>query len=373
MKLSLTRALGLAALPVLLLALGAGTAAARPASGNPPPPKGFEADSASFVSAQTGFVLGARHCSRLPCPARLEKTVSGGRTWAALPVPAVSLVPTFTGTPLTAVSQVRFANASDGWLLGPGFWATTDGGQHWHRVALPGAAGKTVIALAASDGVAFAVTEPVNGSLNAARLYRGAVGGGTWTPVAKVAPANALTVSGHSVWAGLAPDLWTSTDSGQHWTKLSFHCPSDARSASGVAAASTADVALVCSDQGYPQPGFSFKKLFTSSNGGRTFRWSGQPPEPGQVGQLALVPGHPDVVTLTASSGATFVYWTGNDAQTWFTTTFSDGGLGTRDLAYVSVSTAYLIHFSGNPVIAYSKGLMKTVNAGKTWKAVRIP
>ena len=325
------------------------------------------------MSAQTGFVLGARHCSRLPCPARLEKTVNGGRTWAALPGPAVSLVPTFTGTPLTAVSQVRFANASDGWLLGPGFWATADGGQHWHRVSLPGAAGKTVIALAASDGVAFAVTEPVNGSLNAARLYRGAVGGGKWTPVAKVAPANALTVSGHSVWAGLAPDLWTSTDSGQHWTRLSFHCPADASAASAVAAASASDVALACSDPGYPQPGFSFKKVFTSSNGGRTFHLAGEPAEPGQVGLLAMPPGHPEIITLSAASGATYLSWTGNGAQTWRVTTFSDGGLSVRDLAYVSASTGYLIHFSGGPAIGYGKGLMKTVTSGHNWKAVAIP
>ena len=58
MRVSFGRAVVLAALPAVLVALGAGSAAAQPASGNPPPPKGFEADSASFVSAQTGFVLG---------------------------------------------------------------------------------------------------------------------------------------------------------------------------------------------------------------------------------------------------------------------------------------------------------------------------
>ena len=276
MNLSFTRAMALAALPVLLLALDAGTASAQPAGGGPPPPKGFEADSASFVSARTGFVLGTRGCGELPCPARLEKTVNGGKTWTKVPAPAASLVPPFSGTPLSAVSTVRFSSASDGWLFDPGLWATTDGGRHWHRVSLPGAAGRAVVALAASDGVVLASAEPVDGSLNAARLYRSEVGSGKWTLVSKVAPAAALTVSGHSVWAGIAPKLWRSTDSGRHWSKLSFTCPSDAADATAVAAASASDVALACSNLGFPLPGSSFKKVFTSSNGGRTFRLAGR-------------------------------------------------------------------------------------------------
>ncbi len=370
MKVASWRALTLAALPVLLLALGPGSAVAQPASGGPRPPKGFEADSASFVSARTGFVLGARHCSELPCPARLEKTSDGGTTWTAIPAPPVSLVPTFTGVPRSTVSTVRFTSARDGWLFGPGLWATTDGGRHWHWVNLGG----PVVALAASDGMVFAATTTVNGSLNAARLHESPVGSTRWTLVPHVSPANALTVSGHSVWAGIAPRLWRSTDSGHHWARLSFRCPSDAVSASAVAAASAADVALACSDQGFPQPGYSVKKVYTSANGGLTFRrTSGLPPEPGQVRTLAMPPGHPKQITMTAASGASYLYRSVNGGATWRTTTYADGGLDFRDLAFVSASTGYLIHFSGGPVLAYGKGLLKTVNAGATWKRVAIP
>jgi photosystem II stability/assembly factor-like uncharacterized protein len=376
MKMSLglaTRATALAALPALLLApvlaLGAGPASAQPASGNPPPPKGLEADSVSFVSAQTGYVLGARGCSRLPCPARLEKTVNGGRTWSVVSLPAVSLVPPFSTTPKSAVSTVRFENASDGWVLGPSLWATTDGGARWQRMAVPG----QVVAVAAADGVVLASAEPARGGLDAARLYRSQVGSGTWTLVPGVLPEAALTVFGHSAWAGIAPDLWTSADSGAHWAKLSFHCPQSALSASAVAAASTADVAIACSDQGFPQPGFSVKDVYTSANGGRTFHLAGQPPEPGQVGTLAMPVGRPRLITMTAASGASFLYRSVNGGRAWQTTTYSDGGLDFRDLAYVSAAAGYLIHFSGGPVIAYGKGLLKTVNAGATWKSVTIP
>jgi len=259
MTMTFSRAVALAGVPAVLLALGAGSASAQPATGNPPPPKGFEADSASFVSAQTGFVLGARGCSRLPCKARLERTVNGGRTWTSVPAPAVSLVPPYTPSPASAVSAVRFENANDGWLLGPALWATTDGGQKWHRMSLPG----DVITLAASDGVAFAVSEPVNGGLNQARLYESRVGTAKWTLVRHLVPQNALTVFGHSVWVGVASgadgNLWTSTDSGRHWSALSFRCPAGTISASAVAAASAANVAIGCSDQGFPQPGQSIE------------------------------------------------------------------------------------------------------------------
>ena len=372
MKMTFSRVMA-AAVPILLLALGAGSASAQPATGNPPPPKGFEADSASFVSAQAGFVLGARGCSRLPCKARLEKTVNGGRTWTSVPVPAVSLVPTYTTSPASAVSAVRFENANDGWLLGPALWATTDGGQQWHRMSLPG----EVITLAASDGVAFAVSEPANGGLNQARLYESRVGTAKWTLVPHLAPQNGLTVFGHSVWAGVASgadgSLWRSTDSGKHWSALSFRCPASTVSASAVAAASTADVAIGCSDQGYPQPGQSIKKVYTSANGGRTFHLAGRAPIAGQVRTLAMPPGRPRLITMSAASGATYLYRSVNGGQTWpGGTVYLDGGLDTRDLAYVSRTTGYVVHFSGGPVIAYGLGLLKTSNAGATWKAVPI-
>jgi photosystem II stability/assembly factor-like uncharacterized protein len=369
MKMSFGRALALATVPVLFLALGAGSASARPASGNPPPPKGFEADSASFVTAKTGFVLGARGCSRLPCSALLEKTVNGGQQWSKVSAPAVKLVPTFTSSPASAVSTVRFASATDGWLFGPALWATTNGGSSWHRITLPGA----VIAMAASDGVAFAAVEPANSGLLNARLYISAAGSSKWTVVNGISPDNALTVSGHSVWAGIAPKLWTSTDSGKHWTKLSFKCPSPDISASTVAAASPKDVAIACSNQGFPQPGFSEKEVFTSSNGGKTFRLQGQPPEPGEVYLLAMPPGKPKVITMGSASGASYLYRSVNGGKTWQTTTFLDGGLNFRDLAYVSGTTGYLIHYNGGPVIAYTDGLLKTANSGTTWKTVTIP
>ena len=312
MRKSFGSAVVLTALPALLLVLGAGSAAAQPASGNPPPPKGFEADSASFVSAQTGFVLGTRHCSELPCKALLEKTVNGGKTWTSVPVPAVSLVPTFTGSPASAVSTVRFENASDGWLFGPGLWATTDGGTQWHQVSMSG----EVIALAAADGVAFAATEPVDGGLNQARLYQNQAGSTTWAHVSGVAPADALTVSGHSVWAGIAPTMSTSTDSGKHWSKLSFSCPAGRpgrhRAGGRVAGQRRAGHAPTRRSRS-PAPATRTSTPPPTADAPST--WPGTPPIPAMSGLLAMPPGQPQVITLTATSGASYLYRSARQRQ----------------------------------------------------------
>jgi len=375
MRIRLRRAVGLAAVSAVLLAAGAGIGAdramAQSASGSPPPPAGFEADSASFVSATTGFVLGARGCSLMPCKALLEKTTNGGKTWTKVPAPAVSLVHTFTETPKTAVDGVVFENANDGWLYGPGLWATTDGGAKWQKVTLAG----DVVALAAADGEVFASVAPPDAGILQAKLYESAVGSAKWTAVAKVAPVTALTVSGHSVWAGWAgpaTSLWTSTNSGKTWSKLSFSCPAGYLTPSAVAAASPSSVALACSDQGDPQPGLSYKEVFVSGNGGKSFHLvSGKPPIAGQVVQLAMPTGKPQDITMTATSGASYFYQSVNGGKSWKTITYYDGGLDFRDLAYVSGTTGYVIHFSGAiPDIAYTLGLMKTTNDGKSWTKI---
>jgi photosystem II stability/assembly factor-like uncharacterized protein len=400
MRKLLARTIAASAIPVLLAALAAGASAqaasgrpastrpastrpastrpasTRPESGRPTPPPGFEVDSASFVSARLGFVLGARHCSLLPCKARVESTTSGGRTWKkALPAPKVKLVPTYSAAPKSAVSSVLFANVSDGWLYGPGLWATTDSGLKWRRISLHG----EVVALAASDGVAFAAVQSPTASFLTAKLYESKVGSARWTLVRKVEPENAITVSGHSVWVGIAgaesgvSGMWRSTDSGKHWTKLPFSCPAPDVSASPLAAASPSKVAIACSDQSYPLPGSSTKEVYTSANGGRTFHLAGKPPEPGNVLMLAMPPGEPKVITLEATSGATFLYRSTDGGKKWTEKEFFDAGLEIRDLAYVTAGAGYGVHFNGGPALAYGLGLLKTLNGGASWKTVATP
>ena len=109
MRISLCRAVAVVAAPVLLLALGTGSAAglspgaagasqARPAAATPASAR-FEPVSVSFVSVRAGYVLGTRGHTRLPGAALLVRTVNGGRTWTAVPTPAVRLVNPYAPAP----------------------------------------------------------------------------------------------------------------------------------------------------------------------------------------------------------------------------------------------------------------------------------
>lgn len=372
MKMSLGRVTALAAVPVLLLAVAAGSASARPASGSPPPPKHFEAQSASFISAQTGFVLGSRNCGNdinTPCPALLEKTINGGKTWTQIKTtPKVDLAQPFNSPPRNAVSAVRFMNASDGWLFNPGLWATTDGGKHWKSVSMPG----LVATLEASGGEAFASVQPWLTGPNQAQLYQSAVASGKWTKVARVQPENTLTVSGHSAWTGQTPNLWTTANSGKTWHKLSFNCPSRFPQPGPMGAANAKDISIVCYNQ--PTFGSTQKMVWVSVNGGAKF--TPAPQQPGQAGMvylLAMPVNNPKEITIAAASGASYLYTTINGGQTWGVQIYKDGGTGFTDLAYVTGSTGYVIRFMGTPVLPYSKGLWKTTNAGGSWKPVSIP
>ena len=91
-----------------------------------PVPKGFSPASVTFVSLQTGWVLGAT-CPT--CTVSLLRTRDGGRTWASVPGPATVLAPDQSA----GVHEVRFADLNDGWVLGAEIWATHDGGSYWAR------------------------------------------------------------------------------------------------------------------------------------------------------------------------------------------------------------------------------------------------
>jgi photosystem II stability/assembly factor-like uncharacterized protein len=84
--------------------------------------------------------------------------------------------------PATAVSTVRFANASDGWLFNPGLWQTTDGGRQWrktfHEQGKPSEAGQ-MYQLAMVPGNPKVLT--LEAASGATFLDRSVNGGKTWT------------------------------------------------------------------------------------------------------------------------------------------------------------------------------------------------
>ena len=110
----------------------------------------------------------------------------------------------FVGTPAprtTQVSQLRFANAADGFAYDTQLWVTHDAGASWHQVRLGG----TVTELATAGGFAYAIVR--YGHKGAGRLERAPLGSDTWTT---------LTGAG-SAYAGLwahGPDVLVGSGGG---------------------------------------------------------------------------------------------------------------------------------------------------------------
>ena len=186
----------------------------------------------SFVSASTGWVLGRRGCAEC---AALRETRDGGGTWTALPAPPAPLG-YYTSGPDSGVTQVVFADAASGFLYGPELLTTTDGGRTWSRESLP-----PVQDLVTGNGYAYALTSAAAGAPD--RLWRRAIGSGTWTMLPAPAgpePGNPSLIyaSGRMLvllqqgfmgpepvgTAATAGALWLSTDHGMTWQARTVPC-----------------------------------------------------------------------------------------------------------------------------------------------------
>ena len=96
------------------------------------PPLNFQPTSVTIVGAGSGLVgavIGQAgtpgHCSTADCTS-LAGTSNYGASWYGVSAP---VAPGPNGS--TGVSQLRFANISDGWAFGPALYETSDGGWPW--------------------------------------------------------------------------------------------------------------------------------------------------------------------------------------------------------------------------------------------------
>jgi photosystem II stability/assembly factor-like uncharacterized protein len=141
-----------------------------------PVPAGFSPRSFTAIGELTWWLLGTRPCGARACTT-IVRTDDGGRRFVAMPA-----------SPAGAVSDLRFADARDGFAFGPQLWATHDGGVSWHAVDVGG----DVRDLAAGAGYVYAVR-------SSGALLRARPSGDTWTAVSIRGSAISLWVDGHTV------------------------------------------------------------------------------------------------------------------------------------------------------------------------------
>ena len=351
-----------------------------------PPPRigGFLVQSASFVTADDGFVLGVVACPTGTCLA-LRHTVDRGASWSSVPAPPTTL----DGSGTTGVSDVYFADARDGWAYGSNLWVTHDGASSWHRESLGG----RLVAMASGAGEVYALVEPCESApcIGAGHLYRSPIGQDSWSPVPGISgryePGSvSLVAEGRAVFvlsAYPSPEILGSPD-GIHFAALNSPCPlatvgePGSYSPGSLAASGPTHVAVAC--LGGVGAGNQLKQVYRSEDGGHTYQRLPDPPTGGDGAELAMPA--PTTLLLGAVSAATTVYRTEPPAGPWTTAFFTGGGISLTDLAFVDPAHGAFVYGAANFTLSILSApnpppdlgeLYLTDDGGATWHSVHIP
>ena len=351
------------------------------AGGVQPAARGFQPAAASFVSPAHGWVLGSGDgCDSC---AQLRVTTDGGDRWTILPAPPAPLG-YYTRQP-AAVTDMVFANSSDGFLFGPGVLATYDGGRSWVRQPLP-----PVLTIQTGDGYVYALTQ--QGDTGPVALWRSAVGGSRWQRLPLPAGAAGLpgVYQGMKMSAeggtlvllqvGLANALvnppgqigrlWVSEDAGTQWQARPVPCTGAGGAAVVSIALGHSDAWLVdCYDNRQSmQEENTQHHLYGTVNAGRT--WV-RLPDPTKHNAPVLLAdngsGHAFLAT-DGGSGDTLVGTT-DGGRSWSLMVQSGGSdFGWADLGFVTASVGFVV----GPTHYTPTHLYRTHDGGRTWQVVPV-
>ena len=338
------------------------SATARPTT-VPVVPPNFAASSVTFVSHQTGWVIGQAgtpgHCGppKAYICTSMAATSDAGHTWYGMHAPV-------TGAPNggTGVSQVRSLDGVSGWAYGPQLWATHDGSRTWQRIATHG---MRVTGLETVNGVAFAIWARCAGTgpdfaadCTSFSLYSSPAGQDNWTPVAGVtglaasggAPASAqlvltgdrgyLLAPGGKLISGpiTSPARWHPVTTPQG-VPVTLACAPGATETGGhpvqaMLASTGPGLALLCAGRGSGDT--QAKTLHYSADRGRTWNLVGTAPSPGIAMSLSGTVDGP-VLVATNDGIDVSVNAPGNGVLAWRT---ARGAVAPGGYSYVGRTTS---------------------------------
>ncbi len=352
---------------------------------------GFEPESASFVSADTGFVLGIGHCSSGSC-VTIARTQDGGITWTSIPAPDVSL--TQSGNPKSstdAVSKIRFLNINVGYVFGPDLYATRDGGTTWRKIILLGIAnGYQVTSLETNGNKTYLIASNPNVSPSPNYLFiseattgifiksKSLFSTGTPTQISVNPYGAVLTADNHG--AVLTPlsaqigILYFQATGTANWTRIKAHCLGGLSAnpvvalATPVLGSSTPQLILGCG--GGAGAGSQEKTVFESADMNTSRATPSRPPLNGILEAVAS----PDGVTIAvaASSGATFLYVSIDSGATWKTAISNStlGGAPIHDLGFTTATQGFAV--VGHAITGWTRTstFVMTHDQGISWQEI---
>jgi hypothetical protein len=341
-------------------------------------PEGFRAQAISFATSQLGWILGVQTCGHAKCTNVLHST-DGGDTWKKVGRIRAPL----TYDKVDGVTEVRFADDLHGWAFGPSLWSTSDGGVTWSKEVIPGG-GNLVPVLAAGPDAVYALVSPCKlnqapGNCDPATLWHTTVGADSWTLAAVKLKAGLVTNAARMVVRGTVaylvvptevdPDVVRVTTDGVHWASRPDPC-SKARDEMlvDVTPVSGSGVAFLC--VGDPGFGHSTKRVFRSSDTGRTTATFGAVPREGIVSQLTAGPNGRLVMTSWGAPGS-WIYRS-NGGGPWTTPlALADQGTGWNDVVMTTKLRGFVVHGPAALFPGTRPGqLGETKDGGVTWNPV---
>ena len=219
------------------------------------------------------------------------------------------------------MSQVRFADAHDGWVFGPQLWSTHDGGTHWRESSLTG-----VWTLETSAGhvhaVAFGQSTDgfaIESSVTTSDVW---VRTGSLQTGAGLVPASDLVLQGTTGWA-IENDRTVVGGArlvAGHWVTWRAPCATNGGAAE-IGAASISSLVAVCQQGIWGPSGYAGPpavRAYFSGNGGATFYGGGT--VPGQAnasGHVVASPAPGVAVTDILTNTHRALVETFNDGASW--------------------------------------------------------
>jgi photosystem II stability/assembly factor-like uncharacterized protein len=204
-------------------------------------------------------------------------TQDGGKTWLPSPAPAAGQSWRIRGAGAPQARYIRFANQQDGWIYGPGFFSSHDGGFTWFDET----ESRQVLAVEVSHGNTWVIQRECAGSeMCRYSLLTSSDNGYTWSqpktlpnlPSEKIEliqrdENTAWLLSAGSPDFGLDHYLAVTSDGGSTWRELHVPCAHEETAAPHIAEVGGTDLWIICAR---PAEGNQQEKIISHSKDGGT-------------------------------------------------------------------------------------------------------
>ena len=332
-------------------------------------PPTFQVVDLWFVEDRHGWVLGLDCPTPGICRPGIRATDDGGRTWRKTGAPPVEIS---SGEGGSGVSQIRFADRSNGFVFGPRLFVTHDGARSWAEGDVAG----RVRELEAVGASVWALRgESCSASPCPVQLVVSGDFGRTWgrapvQPPVAGSPATLLRFGQSTVWLlswnygreGNSGGLIITRDRGRSWHELPNPCTPEYATDERLGTSDGVHVWLLCAGQ--PGAGQQLKVLHRSPDGGAHWDAGRDAPSGGYVWNLAVsglerewLSLHRGTLQVTADGGATW-----QAGIPYEVANAEDTGVGP-------------VRFSdpSHGWVAGSSSVFRTIDGGAHWDGVRLP